>query len=114
MQHSLFGDKLAEPQARATDPAPSHEAARVMRETGEAARQREHALDLVYRSPGATAHELAELSGELDSVQLTRRLSDMKKTGEVDSPKKKQRQCRCKNCLSGRSRSMQTWWPRTD
>lgn len=92
-------------KARRTDPATSHEAAAKMNQGG-AAYQRERVCDLVYQHPGATAHELAELS-DLDSVQISRRLPEIE---EVEP--RRQRGCCCPKCLNGRPAKMQTWWPR--
>ena len=65
------------PIARATDPAPSHEAAEYMNATGKRKKQQQLALDLVRRHPGLTADELAMYGGRLDRYMLNRRLPEL-------------------------------------
>lgn len=71
------------PIARATDPAPSHEAAEHMNASGKRKKQQMAALDMVRRHPGLTADELADF-GPLDRYQLNRRLPEIETAGLVE------------------------------
>jgi hypothetical protein len=82
-----------EARARSTDPESSHEAARVMNESGKARAHREMAIDMVWKYPGNTSRELAGLPdcpGELDRYELARRLPEAECEGQVKKgPKRK-------------------------
>ena len=89
------------PQARATDPASSHGAARSVREI--AARQARLTLELVEDYPASTSRELSHRSTELDRYQIARRLSDLERAGKV-------RTGPIRNCAYGRPSP--TWYLR--
>ncbi len=86
--------------ARRGDPISSHLAAEALVASGHHALQQEVVLALVLARPGATAAELAEGS-PFDSVQVTRRLNDLRRHGRVE--KRPLRTCRLKGRL------MLTW-----
>lgn len=93
--------------ARRTDPVSSHVAAREVVESGRGAGQAAQVLALVRSYPGETAGELAVRSAvydrPLDSVQVTRRLADLRRDGSVT-------QGEARKCRS-HDRLMATWWP---
>lgn len=73
------GDLLAPPRARATDPAPSHDAAARSRQF--AGSHEDLILQGLAEGP-ATAHELEPLIG-LTVVQIDRRIAEMRRKGLV-------------------------------
>ena len=105
---NLFGHPVEsiepEPQARArrTDPLSSHLAAAEVEDTGTASDQRAIVLQAVKDGPGRTAGELASRL-PIDSVQTTRRLSDLCDAGKIR--RGNTRECTIKG------RQMLTWWP---
>ena len=111
---SMYSEPLAEPRARATDPATSHAAAEAM--MAGAKHHREIVLDLVFMRPGSTTHELAKLSAEihgadkLNNQQINRRLSELADEGRAKSPEDMSRVCRCGRKKCARY-TMQTWFP---
>ena len=105
-------DLFSNPVAHRRDPAPSHEAAEAITDSGARGRQAEQVLALVRALPGRTAGELASESrcaivgGQrmpLDRVQVARRLSDLKAAGHVRIGDA--RLCSIAN------RRASTWWP---
>jgi hypothetical protein len=101
MQLDLFHihrEELA--TARATDPASSHIAAEQMNASGEAKRQRERVVDLVFQYPGLTSKELATKCDDLDRFQIARRLPEAEADGAVE-----------RRAGTGRSKEV-CWFPR--
>lgn len=100
------GDPLAaKPNhpAKRDDPASSHQSAREVEATGSAGAQRRAAIALVERHPGHTSLELAQY-GQLDRLQLARRLPECAKAGHLT--RKDYKRC----SVSGKKAV--TWWPR--
>ena len=89
-------------RARNTDPATSHAAARDVERSGGAAAQRARCLHIVKRCPGATAAEIAEMTG-LERHAPSRRLPELRAGGFVVNGGK--RKCR----IMGRDSL--TWYP---
>ncbi len=111
---ALHSEPLAKPlPARNTDPITSHQSASKMVESGAAKKHAEMIVDLVFRKPGLTSHELEDLSkqvhgdGWLTNQQINRRLSE---AGDVSAPDDKHRKCACLNKRCARH-ILQTWWP---
>lgn len=69
-------------QARRTDPATSHEAARQVEASGVASHQRERCLAEVRRLSGQTAAEIADRTG-LERHVPSRRLPELRRQGLV-------------------------------
>ena len=88
-QRDLFDHSVREPlaqpvaSARKSDPPSSHEAAARVEERGVAGRQRQQVIDAVWKWPGKTSKELAELDGELDRYQFGRRLPEAEAMKEI-------------------------------
>jgi hypothetical protein len=80
-----------EAKARSSDPQSSHEAAQRMNDSGKAKAHVEHVTDHVWKQPGLTSREIAELPDcDLDRWEVARRLSDAEKLGQVKKgPKRK-------------------------
>jgi hypothetical protein len=100
MQLDLFHvhrEELA--TARATDPISSHLAAEQMNASGEAKRQRERVVDLVFAMPGLTSKELAARCEDLDRFQIARRLPEAEVDGDIE-----------RRAGTGRGKEV-TWWP---
>lgn len=89
--------------ARRTDPATSHEAARLVEASGRAAAQRTACLDEVRRRPGQTAAEVAQALG-LERHAPSRRLPELERAGLVRRGQVK------KQCTVMGTAAM-TWWP---
>lgn len=70
-------------RARASDPQSSHDAAERVEASGSANVQRQHVIDAVWKWPGRTSKQLAELDKELDRYQFGRRLPEAEEMGEV-------------------------------
>jgi hypothetical protein len=87
---SINSEPLAPPvspklaAARRTDPASSHLAAEQMNASGEAKRQRERVVDLVFMHPGLTSKQLATKCEDLDRFQIARRLPEAEDAGDVE------------------------------
>ena len=81
----IHREPLAAPaQTRRTDPSTSHEAAQRVNASGQAKRNMERVVDLVYASPGSTSRELSELpTCDLDRYEVARRLADAEHAGLV-------------------------------
>ncbi len=84
------------PLARNTDPESSHEAADLLRESGELTRQEQLVADLVHRFPGRTGRELAAESGT-DYHLIMRRVRDLERKRAIHETKAKGESTR--------------WWP---
>lgn len=80
-------DDMPEPapvaRARASDPESSKAAAAEMNETRLVATQTQQVIDAVWKFPGRTSKELAELDGVLDRHTFGRRMSNAEATGEI-------------------------------
>jgi len=88
------------PIARTTDPWTSHAGAVEVTDSGRRLTQSERLLAVVRSHPGLTGGEISELAG-LDRWATTKRLSDLKNTGQA---------------IQGESRHWHgrpqvTWWP---
>jgi hypothetical protein len=95
MQLDLFGDTTAPAQyddmpepapvarARRDDPESSKAAAAEMNASGAANAQRQQVIDAVWKWPGRSSKELAELDGVLDRYQFARRLPEAEESGEI-------------------------------
>lgn len=70
------------PAARATDPAPSHEAADEITCNGRRAQQQHTVATVVWSYPGRTSAELARLCG-LERHAVARRLPEVELAGTV-------------------------------
>ena len=89
-------------RARNTDPATSTAAARGVERSGRAALQRARCLHIVKRCPGATAAEIAEMTG-LERHAPSRRLPELRAGGFVVNGERR----KCK--VMGRGSI--TWYP---
>ncbi len=86
-------------RARATDPQSSRDAAERVESIGAANVQRQHVIDAVWKWPGRTSLQLAELDKELDRYQFARRLPEVEQMGEVHRREP-----------AGKNKAV-TWWP---
>lgn len=88
-----------EARARTTNPESSHAAAAEMNASGAANFQRQQVIDAVWKWPGRTSKELAELDGTIDRYQFARRLPEAAELREIH-----------KRESSGKNKAV-TWWP---
>jgi len=95
------------PIAKNTDPASSHIAAERMDDSGARMRNVVRVSRYVRTHPGSTAAELQALIGDLDVVEVQRRLSDMKNAGNAHHGPRL-RYCR----IAGQR--VVTWWAGPD
>lgn len=93
----------ATPRARNTDPDSSHEAARLLEESGRLGTQMARVFHALRLMPGATSAELAHHSTVFDRYVAARRLSDLEVHGLVR--KGNLRRCNASGRLAV------TWWP---
>ena len=100
-QKTLFDPPPPVDNARRSDPSSSHDAARRVNTRGYRARNKAIVLDLVKRYPDRTAVELAELTEDVDRIEISRRLPDLRKEKLITNPYS--RKCRIKDT------NMQTW-----
>ena len=88
--------------ARRTDPASSHDAARKHEASGRAGSHRRLVMQIIEAQPGRTSAEIARLT-ELDRHEVARRCSDLKNTGQA-------RQGETRLCEDNNTKAP-TWWP---
>lgn len=87
---------FADLRARRSDPATSKVAAAHVERSGKGAKQQAIAFDCVYRWPGKTSAELAQLSGELDRYTMARRLPEVRRRGLIRNGE--DRKCEVTKC----------------